>query len=424
MTLPSNQVFQNGVGQVNDVNLNSMVQWCDTAANLRNFIGTGTMSVYLEGINTPDDGGQGTFIWSATGTNPDDNGVTTIIPYGSSVGNGEWIRQTTSNDPLIPTTASGANAITLTPLADTAPITAYANYQQFGFVAAANSTGPVTANVAPPFVSAPLPFLNVYQPSGSQAGSGTFTAGSFYVLAYVGSLNSNAGGFIIVNAQTNAASTAIEGIVKQTFTTGTGTYTPTTGMLYCIIECWGPGGGGGGTATAGSSLFSGGAGGGSGGYSKTLCTAAQIGASKAVTVSAFGAGAAAGNNAGINAAGSTSVGSLCVANGGAGGGGNAGTSGSSCSGGAGGVPGTGDVTLAGFPGGYGTASTQPTFSGAGGGPGGGSGAITGSGDEVTGSAATGIGGGGGGGMSQNAGGAAAGGAGGAGLVVIYEYLNV
>jgi hypothetical protein len=80
---------------------------------------------------------------------------------------------------------------------------------------------------------------------------------------------------------------AVSTIVTQVFTTpGAATYTPTAGMIFCIIECVGGGGGGGGgvASGSGSGLSSGGGGGGGGGYSRSLATAATIGASKAVTV--------------------------------------------------------------------------------------------------------------------------------------------
>lgn len=93
--------------------------------------------------------------------------------------------------------------------------------------------------------------------------------------------------------------------------TSTGTYTPSSGMTKCVIECWG--GGGAGSAANGSQYPKGG---GAGGYSQTLSTAASVGASQAVTIGGGGAGAL--NSAGGNG-GTTSVGSLCVANGGQGG---------------------------------------------------------------------------------------------------------
>lgn len=108
-------------------------------------------------------------------------------------------------------------------------------------------------------------------------------------------------------------------VAVQTFTSN-GTYTPTTGMKFCIIECLGGGGGGGGVANSGNSA---GGGGGGGGYIKVLCTAAQIGGSQSITVGAAANGGVAGNNNGT-AGNASSVGSLFSANGGSAGSGSAG----------------------------------------------------------------------------------------------------
>ena len=94
----------------------------------------------------------------------------------------------------------------------------------------------------------------------------------------------------------------------------TGTYTPTSGMRYCIVEALGAGGGGGG---AGSNNVAGG-GGGAGGYSQAIFTAADIGSSVTVTIGAGGSGGAAGNNVG-SSGGSTTFGALITCTGGAGG---------------------------------------------------------------------------------------------------------
>jgi hypothetical protein len=126
--------------------------------------------------------------------------------------------------------------------------------------------------------------------------------------------------------------------------TGSGTYTPTAGppaMKFCIIECIGGGGAGGGVVGSTAVGLCGG-GGGSGGYSRSRKTAAQIGASQAVTIGAGGAGSsgAVGGNGG-----DTSVGSLVIGKGGAGGlQGDFSTFGL---GGAGGIAGTGDIAAAG-----------------------------------------------------------------------------
>jgi hypothetical protein len=147
-------------------------------------------------------------------------------------------------------------------------------------------------------------------------------------------------------AQQNQASVnlgQIRAIRTQKFT-ATGTYTPNANLIYAIIECWGAGGGGGGVAgTASQTKVAGGGGGGS--YSRTVSSAATIGASKAVTIGAAGTGGLAGANNGV-AGGDTSVTTLCVGKGGSGG-----LAGAfSAPPGVPGVAGTGDVTTLGMSG--------------------------------------------------------------------------
>ncbi len=103
----------------------------------------------------------------------------------------------------------------------------------------------------------------------------------------------------------------ISALNQQVFTAN-GTYTPTTGMRYCIIEVVGGGGGGG----AGNSITTapGCAAGGSGGaasYGRAMFTAATIGASKAVVVGAGGTGQLADLTA-ATAGGTSSVGSTLI----------------------------------------------------------------------------------------------------------------
>lgn len=85
---------------------------------------------------------------------------------------------------------------------------------------------------------------------------------------------------------------------QQNFlTAGSGTYTPTAGTAYIIVEMTGGGGGSGGLpATSSNGSCSGG--GGPGGYLKFMMNAAQIGTSLSYTVGTGGAGGAAGANAG------------------------------------------------------------------------------------------------------------------------------
>lgn len=205
----------------------------------------------------------------------------------------------------------------------------------------------------------------------------------------------------------NALPDAFQNVVQQQFT-ATGTYTPTTGMVYCIIEVIGGGGGGGG----GSGATAGGSGGGAGAYSRSRKTAANIGASQAVTIGAGGAGGASTANG--SAGGASSVGVLVTANGGSGGSAGNGTNGAS--GGVGGTAGTGDVAS---PGGDGDSGSKVADVAAGSGGasfmgGGGAGGTNAIGPNAA--AAFGAGGGG----SQGGG---TGGAGKAGIVIITDFVS-
>lgn len=212
---------------------------------------------------------------------------------------------------------------------------------------------------------------------------------------------------------------SIKSVKKQVFTSS-GTYTPSAGMAYAVIECLGGGGGGGG-ATSGANNGNAG-GGGAGSSSRKYVTSADIGASKAVVVGAGGATSTAGNSTG-NAGGDTSVGSLCIGKGGAGGSGSAGAD-NIRPGGAGGVAGTGDVTGYGASGLSGNGMNTVAFTG-GAGQGAsspwGAGGIPNVSLSGAGGAATGYGAGGSGAASYNSGGSFSGGAGSPGLVIITEY---
>lgn len=204
--------------------------------------------------------------------------------------------------------------------------------------------------------------------------------------------------------------------------TSSGTYTPTSGMAYAIIECVGGGGGGGGaTGAVGSDV--GGGGGGAGSYSRSIVTAAQIGASKSVTVGAGGTASGFGNG---NPGGSSSITTLCVANGGSGG--TAATSAAVGFGGPGGAAGTGTTAVAGNPGGTGFFANIATVEGASGDGGSGffgggaAGAVAGGG-PASGNSGNGPGSGASGGSVSNSGAQATGGNGSAGIVIVTEFIH-
>lgn len=92
----------------------------------------------------------------------------------------------------IPCTVTGTNALTLTPLANTPTITAYADYLPLTGIAAATNTGATTA------AATGLGSLNVYKDtsSGPAALTGSeIVSGNAFTLIYDSALNSGAGGF-------------------------------------------------------------------------------------------------------------------------------------------------------------------------------------------------------------------------------------
>lgn len=217
-------------------------------------------------------------------------------------------------------------------------------------------------------------------------------------------------------------------VVIQTFT-ASGTYTPTSGMDYCIIEVQGTGGGGGGGDSAAGS-FSAAGGGGGGEYARGVFDAATVGGSQSVTINAAGtAGTNTGGTGGNG--GSVSVGALISANGGSGGTGTTSNSTSEAirAGGAGGTGGSGgSIRIPGQAGRQGFVvvvdAATPSYGAVGGHGGnsrmgaGGAGAST---DGAGG--AGGDYGGGGGGAADDDGTGNAGGTGGAGVVIITEFVS-
>lgn len=204
---------------------------------------------------------------------------------------------------------------------------------------------------------------------------GTTTVNPFQSVASVGTtgqvLTSNGAG-AKPSFQAVSAAGAFSSVVIQVFTAD-GTYTPTSGMKYCVVECLGGGAGGGGAQTTSAVQVAGAGGGGSGSYARSVLSAATIGASKAVDIGAAGAGGAAGNNNGTAGADTTLGTTLVVGKGGAGGTGAAATGTNATNlGGVGGVVGTGTLTIPGTKGGDGVSVFQATAYNGRGGSGGGS----------------------------------------------------
>ena len=220
-----------------------------------------------------------------------------------------------------------------------------------------------------------------------------------------------------------AGTAGISQVNIQTFT-GSGTYTPTANMKYCVIEVVGAGGGSGGISSTGSHEGSASGGGGGGGYARGAFSSATIGASQSITVGAGGTAGSAGNNAG-GTGGTTSVGALLSATGGVGSNGCAAIASGSyfcVHGGAGGAGTGGSFQTTGAPGDY-SVIIGGFLLGAGGTGGSsffGGGGIGGDNEAAT--AGTSYGGGAsGGGQGENLG-DQAGAAGAGGICIITEYI--
>lgn len=200
-----------------------------------------------------------------------------------------------------PLAGGTANALTLTP---TVPLTAYVDDTVLTFEAKLDNSGAATLDVSGVGAKA---IRKIVAGADDALVAGDIRVGGRYFLNYDAAANAGAGAWILVRGGTMR-------IVRQFFT-ASGTYTPTPGMVAAIIEAVGGGGAGGGAGGGGAKCLSGGGGGG-GGYSKSFVTAADIGASKAVTIGAAGIG---GNFTTGGDGGITSVGTLCIASGGIGG---------------------------------------------------------------------------------------------------------
>ena len=100
MGVPSNRYYTDGGPEVSSDNLNSLVQTCDTANDLRDFIGLNNMTVELLGIASVNDGQGGTFYWNSAATAADDN-LDVIVPAG--VVTGAWLRLSGLGGIVLPT---------------------------------------------------------------------------------------------------------------------------------------------------------------------------------------------------------------------------------------------------------------------------------------------------------------------------------
>lgn len=355
---------------------------------------------------------------------------------GTTTGTLRFGGATSGTVTLTPQAAAGTPTLTFPTGSGTFAISAAAPLSlsaTTGALTLPGTAGQVLAGATPAFTATPTLGAN-----GGTGGSLTFagsTSGSavISVAAAAGSVslqlpttNGSTGYALTTNGSGVLSWSAVSGgpiqVTRQVFT-GSGSYTPTSGTDYAIIECIGGGGGGAGVTGAVGYLLTG-SGGGFGSYSRALVDAATIGFSQVVTVGAGGAGSSGANGANGTA---SSVGSLCVANGG--GGATLVSTVQISQPGSGGTAGTGNIVAS--PGGIGgsgflcvcTSSVQ-MYSGAGGSSHFGGGAIgVWTATSLAGNNAAGYGSGGSGGYVANVATNVAGGNGSAGIVIITEFQN-
>jgi len=117
----------------------------------------------------------------------------------------------------IPCTASGTNAITLTPNTNYYAPAAYTNAQIVSFKAVATSTGAVTIQIGG------LSLVNLYTAAGVQANAGDLVLNSHYEAQYWGDLNTGSGGFLILNAQITAVAQPVVSSFRNLKITNGGT---------------------------------------------------------------------------------------------------------------------------------------------------------------------------------------------------------
>lgn len=200
----------------------------------------------------------------------------------------------------VPTVGGTANA--LTAMLDPVPAS-YASLTGTPFLVkiATTNTGAATINLNG------LGAATIGRPDNTALQAGDLQAGRTVAMMFDGTF------FQLLGL---AASSAGRLIGIQIFTSS-GTYTPTAGMTFCIMEGVGGGGAGGGATNPGAGNVSLGAPGTAGTWGKARFTASTIGASKVVTIGA-GGNAAAGS-AGANG-GDTLVAGILQLPGGRGGG--------------------------------------------------------------------------------------------------------
>lgn len=130
MSAPQLSSYFNSPIAVSGDQLNTFMQTCDNATQMRGLIGVSGIGIFARGMTSVNDGSGGPFAWNATATGPDDD-LNVIVPAGAKIG--AWVRTVLSNgnQQLVLTDFAGAD-----PTGHTHSDTAFGN-----FVTAVLTTG-------------------------------------------------------------------------------------------------------------------------------------------------------------------------------------------------------------------------------------------------------------------------------------------
>ena len=203
-------------------------------------------------------GGAANFVTNS-GTATESSGTLNIVGGTSITTSGTGSTVTVAFNPSSPINPSSGGTGVSSPTAHTFPVAEGAS--PFNFL------GPLTDGQL------------LIGSTGADPVPATITAGSGISII-------NGSGSITIGSTETQGFTSVN---IQTFTTpGPGTYTPTTGMKYCIVECVGAGGGGGGTPSISGTQFAAGTGGGAGEYARGKFSAATIGVSQFIFIGSAG----------------------------------------------------------------------------------------------------------------------------------------
>lgn len=198
-------VSADGIGVIGAGQLNAYTIGALNTAVMRTVVGQPGMSMYLQGITVPNDGGQGLFYWNYMSIAPDNNS-SVIVPNG--VVQGAWIRQTLTYTDAGPAFSAymSSNLTVTSGVATKLPI----NTKEFD----TNSSYDAVTN----YRFSPLT-AGYYQVNGAAQTSVTSGTQSLIALYKNGSVYKNGTGFVDSGATVSSSNLVMSALVYMNGTT-------------------------------------------------------------------------------------------------------------------------------------------------------------------------------------------------------------